>query len=245
MTRTDTDGVVDALVKTPAKELVARSSSVMQSMIPPSPAVVTDAIDHQTRRLRNSISHAYEVSPIHEYSDNVRDLLSSSVTINILAIILEAYGLRASILPNKLFLEIAPVPYIKSTKTPVYVPDLFQVLSTSFWAPLALWILTTLVTPALASYFINLPLKQLPGHNYGTRRASIKHSPQMQFDPFIFNLTKGLLAFLVFAGHLRLGIFQNYTIALVNNSIPGGYSGLLITSGLGAIVSLYAAVLKK
>lgn len=242
---TDSEGPLNALIKTPAKDVVRRSSAAVANMFPPSPAVVTDVIDHQTKRIRTSISHAYERSPIHEYSDHIRDLLSSSVTINVLAILLEAYGLRAEILPNKLLTELPTVPYLKATKTPVNVPDLFQLLSTSFWAPFTLWILTTLVSPAIISYFINLPLKQLPGHSYNTRRASIKHSPQMQFDPFIFNLAKGLMAFLVFAGHLRIGLFQNHTIALVNTSVPGGYSGMLLTAGLGAIVSLYEAVLKK
>lgn len=214
-------------------------------MFPPSPAVVTDAIDHQTRRIRSSISHAYDRSPIHEYSDHIRDLLSSSVTVNVLAILLEAYGLRAEILPNKLLTEIPAIPYLTATKTHVNVPDLFQLLSTSFWAPFILWVLTTLITPALIAYFINLPLKQLHGHSYNTRRASIRNTPQIQFDPFIFNLAKGLMAFLVFAGHLRLGIFQHYTIALVNTCVPGGYQGMLLTSALGAIVSLYEAVLKK
>lgn len=207
--------------------------------------MLADTIDVQTKRIRNSISHAYERSPIHEYSDQIRDMLSSSVTINILAILLEAYGLRTEILPNKLLAEVSPVAYLKSTKTKIYVPDLFQTLSTSFWAPFILWILTTIVTPALISYFINLPLKQLPGHSYNTRRASIKQSPRMQFDPFIFNLAKGLMAFLVFAGHFRVGLFQHYTVALVNDSVPGRYQGMLLTSGLGAIVSLYEAVLKK
>ncbi|EXJ82502.1 hypothetical protein A1O3_06315 [Capronia epimyces CBS 606.96] len=245
---TDTESpTVSSLIKAPAKE-IARRSSILTSQIPipPSPAVVTDAIDQQTRRLRLSISHAYDRTQIHEFADATRDLLSSPLTVTALAILLEAYGLRAQILPNKLLTEVPPIPYIKSTKTAISVPDLFLFLDSKFWAPFSLWTLTSFILPAFVSYFINLPLKAHPVHSHATRRATAEASAQAQFDPLIFNLAKGLIAYLVYAEHLNLGgLYQHFTIALVNESILGGWFAILISSGLGAIVSLYEAVLKK
>ncbi|EXJ90685.1 hypothetical protein A1O1_03789 [Capronia coronata CBS 617.96] len=238
---------VSALVKAPAKE-IARRSSILTSQIPmpPSPAVVTDAIDQQTRRIRSSIADAYDRTQIHEFADATRDLLSSPLTITALAILLEAYGLRAQILPNKLLTEIPPVPYIKSTKTPINVPDLFLLLDSKFWAPFSLWTLTSFILPALISYFINLPLKAHPIHSHATRRATAEASSQLQFDPFIFSLAKGLIAYLVYAQHFNFGgLYQHFTIATINESILGGWFALLISSGLGAAVSLYEAVLRK
>lgn len=232
-------------MKTPGKELSRKTSILAASIpLPPSPAVVTDAIDVQTRRIRSSISHAYERTQIQEYKDSARDLLSSTVTVNVLAMLVELYGLRSEILPNKLLAEIPPVPYVKSTKTPVNVPDLFLLLNQSFWAPFSLWILSTIALPALLSYFINLPLKQVTGQ--AGRRASMRSNPHVQFDPFVFNLAKGLIAYLVYGLHLGLvGLYQHFTVSLVNEAIPGGYHGILISSGIGAAVSLYEAMLKK
>lgn len=208
--------------------------------------MVTDAIDQQTRRIRTSISDAYERTQIREFADASRDLLSSPLTVTVAAILLEAYGLRAQILPNKVLTEIPPVPYVKSTKTPVSVPDLFLLLDSKFWAPFSLWALTSFILPAVISYFVNLPLKAHPSHSYSTRQAAHQSSTQMQFDPFIFSLAKGLIAYLVFAEHFTLGgLYQHFTIATVNESILGGYFAILISSGLGAAVSLYEAVLKK
>ena len=217
-----------------------------QIPLPPSPAVVTEAIDQQTRRIRTSISHAYDRTQIHEYSDSTRDLLSSSLTISILALLLEAYGLRPQILPNKILTEIPPNTNLTSTPTAIKVPDLFLLLDSKFWAPFSLWFLASLIIPAAVSYFINLPLKAHPSHTYSTRRATIEANSQLQFDPFVYSLTKGLLAYLIYANHFTLGgLFTHHTIATVNESLPGKYSSILITSGLGAAVSLYEAVLKK
>jgi len=216
-----------------------------QIPIPPSPAVVTDAIDQQTRRIRSSISHVYERSQIHEFADATRDILSSPLTVSVLAILLEAYGLRAAILPNKLLAQVPAVPYIKSTKTPIMVPDLFLLLDSKFWSPFSLWALTSFILPAIISYFINLPLKAHPTHSYSTRRAALQHNASMQFDPFVFNLAKGLIAYVVYAQHFNFGVYQHFTIALINASLLGGYFSIVIAAGIGAAMSLYEAVLKK
>lgn len=238
---------MSALVKTPAKE-VARRSSILAAQIPmpPSPAVVTNAIDQQTRRIRTSISQAYERTRVHEFSDSTRDLLSSPLTVIVLALLLEAYGLRAQILPNKVFAEIPPIPYISSSKTPISVPDLFLLLESKFWAPFSLWALTSMILPATTAYFINLPLKAHPSHSYSTRQAALQANTQMQFDPFIYSLAKGLISYLIYAQHFTLGgLYTNFTIATVNEAILGGWGALLVSSGLSAVVSMYEAVLKK
>lgn len=243
---TDTDAPGSSLIKTPGQELARRTSILAGNVpLPPSPAVVTDAIDQQTKRIRSSISHAYERTQIQQYSEHVRDALSSTVTINVLAILIEAYGLQQEILPKKAITEIGPIPYVKDTPTKIYATDLFMLLYQNFWAPFTLWLLSTLILPALTSYFINLPLKQLPSHS-PARRQSIKTNPHIQFDPFVFNVTKGLIVYCVYAHHFQLiELFQHATIATVNTSVPGGYQGMLVSSGLGAAFSLYEAVLKR
>ena len=245
--REEEQPLVNALVTLPAKE-VARRTSILASQIPipPSPAVVTDAIDRQTRQIRTSISQAYDRTQVHEFADYARELLSSPLTVTVLAILLEAYGLRAKILPNKTLTQIPAIPYFKSTPTPIMVPDLFLLLEAKFWAPFSLWSLTSLVLPAVVSYFVNLPLKAHPTHSYSTRQATLQAHSQMQFDPFIFSLAKGLVAYLVYANHFNLGgVFTHHTIATVDESILGGWFAIVLSSGLSAAVSLYEAILTK
>jgi len=246
--RAEAEGSFGALIKTPSKEVARKSSSFVDSIpLPPSPAVVTDAIDRQTSRIRNSISEVYKKSQITEYSDYAREILSSSLTINIIALVIEAYGLRKEILPSKAIGQIPAIKYIKATKTTVFVPDLFLLLSPSFWAPFSLWMLTSLVLPLIISYFINLPLKTHPTHNYSTRRAlAVKAAPEMQFDPFVYNVAKAFLTYVVYAEHFQMfGLFQNFTVATVNESVLGGWFGMMTGAGIGGLISLYEAVLKK
>lgn len=215
--------------------------------MPPSPAVVTDAIDRQTNRIRNSISRAYTRSGVHEYSETVREMLSSSAAVALLALALEGYGLRQEILPSKAIGELPAVPFMKTSKTTVYVPDLFLLLDKSFWSPFSLWMLTSVLLPLAVAYFINLPLKTHPTHNYSTRRAGrVKTAPEMQFDPFVFNVAKALLAYVVYAQHFQLfGLYQHFTVATVNESVIGGWFGMVTSATVAGLLSLYEAVLRK
>jgi hypothetical protein len=208
--------------------------------------VLTDAIDREVGRFRTSISEAYDKTQIHEYADAARDYLSSPLTVTFLALVLEAYGLRAQIMPNKLLTHLPAVKYVKSTPTPILVPDLFQLLEAKFWSPFSLWALTSIILPATVSYFINLPLKAHPSHNYSTRRATLQASTVMQFDPFVYSLAKALISYIVYAKHFTFGLpFTHFTIATVNESIIGGWASIILTSVLGAVLRMYEAVLRK
>lgn len=67
----------------------------------------------------------------------------------------------------------------------------------------------------------------------------------MQFDPFVFNIAKGLIAYLVYAQHLPFfGLYQHFTVATVNESVYGGYAGMITSAAIGAAVCLYEAALK-
>lgn len=232
------------MVKTPSRNSLSVPSSIP---LPPSPAAVTDAIDRQTTKIRKRVSGLYSESGIHETSESFRDLLSSSVAINIIAVIIEAYGLRQEVLPSGIAGYIPAIPYVKTDKTPVFLPNLFLLLEKSFWAPFSLWITTSLLLPLLCAYFINIPLKTSLSHHYGTRRAtSIQTAPSNQFDPIIYNISKALVAYVVYAQHSTLlGLFQHFTITTVNENIPGAYQGILTGAAVAGIIGIYEAVLKK
>lgn len=211
----------------------------------PSPRVVTDTIERTSRQISGSVRRAYESTHLTEYSDTLRDNLSTPSAVAFLAAVLEGYSLFSDIMPFKKMTDIRPIPYVKDTKTSVLLPNLFVVLEQGFWAPFTLWLLTSLILPAIVAYFINLPLKAHPGPQHGTRRASTQASaPSMQFDPFVFSIVKGLLAYIVYAQHFQFfGLYSNFAIATVNESIYGGYSGMLSSTGICAALALYDAVL--
>ena len=239
---------MSSLIKTPGRELARASASLAQSVpLPPSPAAVTDAIDRQTRKFSASVSGLYQRSQIHEYSDNVRDVLSNPLAINVIVLIVEAYDLRKKILPSVLALSIPAISHIKSHETKVYVPNLFLLLEKSFWAPFSVWSLTSVIFPLVVAYFINIPLKTMSGQGHSTRRASaIQNTPSLQFDPLVFNVAKALIAYLVFAKHFTfLGLFTPFNIVTVNEDVFGGYAGMITGAGIAGLISLYEAILKK
>ena len=219
---------------------------MIPSNFPPSPAVVADAFDRQQVRVRNSISELYEHTNISEYIDEARDLLSSPYAITVISMLTEAYGLRQDIFPWKSLYNAPALTYVKKSKTTIYGPDVFLLFNSSFLAPFTLWLLTSLLLPLTLSYCINIPLKAHPSHNYRTRKAATKAAPHMQFDPLIFNVAKALIAYIVYANNYPLfGLYSHFTVATVNESVLGGYAGLITSSAIGALVSLYEAILKK
>lgn len=219
---------------------------MIPSNFPPSPAVVADAFDRQQVRVRNSISELYEHTNISEYIDEARDLLSSPYAITVISMLVEAYGLRQDIFPWKSLYNAPALTYVKNSKTTIYGPDVFLLFNSSFLAPFTLWLLTSLLLPLTLSYCINIPLKAHPSHNYRTRKAATKAAPHMQFDPLIFNVAKALIAYIVYANNYPLfGLYSHFTVATVNESVLGGYAGLITSSAIGALVSLYEAILKK
>ena len=51
---------------------------------------------------------------------------------------------------------------------------------------------------------------------------------------------------MVYAQHFQMGgLFSHHTIATVNESIPGGYAGIVTGAGMGGLIALYEAVLMK
>ncbi len=232
------------MIKTPGRNSLSIPSSVR---LPPSPAAVTDAIDRQTTRIRKRVSGLYSETGIHETSESLRHLLSSPVAINIIALILEANGLRQKILQSGIIGFLPNLPYITNGKTPVYLPNLFLLLDMPFWAPFSLWVTTSLLLPLLCAYFINIPLKTSSKHHYGTRRATSNQiTSTNQFDPLVYNIAKALVAYIVYAHHSSiLGLFAVETIEIVTNNVLGGYQGMITGATAAGIMALYEAILKR
>ncbi len=209
--------------------------------LPPSPTVVADVIDRQTENLRSSVTKAWNKAGITEYAESTRDLLSTVASIESLALIIEAFGLRSEVLPMRYAFTIPSIRALRTSDLPVQIPDLFLLLTSAFWSPFSLWVTTSLFMPLAFAYFFNLTLTAKHGH------ANRSRNPQAaQFDPLTFNVAKALITWLVYSQGLNLGgLVSEESVLKVNASVPGGYQGMMIGAGIGALTSLYEAVLKR
>ncbi|KAI9835824.1 MAG: hypothetical protein M1838_005190 [Thelocarpon superellum] len=219
------------------------SLSVARSVpLPPSPAVVADAIDRRTAVLRNKVGNAWDQSGVTEQAEWLRSTLSSVASIENLVLAVEAYGLREEVLPSRYAFTIPAIALLRTPAWPVFLPDLFLLLTSSLWSPVTLWLATSLTLPLAAAFFINLTLKHKPS-GLSTRA----HAKTAQtFDPLTFNVVKALVAFVVYSQDVKFGGWlSDDSVDRVRGAVPGGAEGIIIGAAIGVLTSLYDAVLKK
>lgn len=229
---------VKDLVKTPSRAISQRAVR-----LPPSPAVVSDTVERTANQIRARLGTYYDQSGITETHDVTREFLSRSLVIHWIPVFVEAFALRAQILPSKPAGKIPSFPYVNNDEVTVFVPDLFLLLTQRFWAPFSLWAATSLVVPLTAAYFFNLSLYTQPSGRSTRRSASASAG---QYDPIVYSITKALVSYLVYAQHwIPGGLYQNHTISTVNESVYGGYQGLITAAAVSGIVSLYDTILSK
>ncbi|PLB42678.1 uncharacterized protein BDW47DRAFT_3409 [Aspergillus candidus] len=221
-----------SLSRTPARDLVT-----VQPPLPPSPAIVTDAIDRQTAEIRRSISEAWTGSGVEERSSALRATLSSAKAIQVIALLLEAASLVHELLPLRYLTTIPAVQALHTPAYPIKVPDLFVLVDGVFWAPISLWLLTSLVLPLLASYFFNFRL------NSASRG---KGGGASSFDPLSFNLVKALVSYFVYGRDFDFfGAYVFSTVHKVDMAVPGQWRGTVAGAVIGIVGTLYEEILRR
>ncbi|KKZ61317.1 hypothetical protein EMCG_04034 [[Emmonsia] crescens] len=245
------DSDTSASKSSPASRTPARRSLPFSSL-PPSPAVITDAIDRQTTKARQSMSEAWDASGLTERSDALRSCLSSVRAIETITLVLELYGLLTDIVPVRYLTTFPAVSTIGTPDYAIRVPDLFVMLDASFWGPFSLWLTTSIFLPSLLAYFFNLSLKisQQGSHAYGTRRTTTTAAARLagtgSLDPLVYNVSKALVSYLVYTNNFTFwDMYRRMTVMTVSGSVPGGLPGLLTGSAIGTLGSLYEAILRR
>jgi len=203
--------------RTPARAL----SMASRVPLPPSPAVLANKIDAQTSSMRTSISDYISTSRLPGTLDTVRANLSTVTSIELLTLFVEVAGLRREVLPLRYLTTLPAIPAIGTNELSIKIPDLFALLTTAFWGPVGLWLITSVALPLIGAYFINLK-----GEGY---------------DAVSFNATKALIAWIVY---VRNGV-RGESKAVVEKGVPGGSTGMFIGAGVGGLAALYDAVLKR
>ncbi|PYH88696.1 hypothetical protein BO71DRAFT_413900 [Aspergillus ellipticus CBS 707.79] len=233
--------------RTPGQALLSVQPPTVQSLsatLPPSPAVVTDAIDRQTAVWGKVISEAWSGSGVQERSDSLRSNLSSVKSVSVLLVVLEAISLVRVLFPLRfvatLDLKTAYIPAV-----PLKVPDVFVLVESAFWAPLSLWLLTNLALPLTVGYFFNISLQSArpSGPASNTRRSRAIHT---SFDPLSYHIAKALVTYVVYgSGFTFWNVYAPNTLEIVDKAVLGRWPGTLTGSAIGVIATLYEAILRK
>lgn len=231
---------------------LSQQISPSQVDLPASPAQLAEVADQSFQAAKTKATEIWEKTRIEETIEILRENASSVVFIQLLVLNIEAAGLAWNTLTTTYAFSSPTVGSLASR--PIYLPDLWILLSSDFWAPATLWSLTNWALPLLVSYFFNLTLRSNTRHKSTTKQYTI--------DPLTFNIARALLAYnaysfpiadVALAGEPGIfvgrkpgwGPFAEYTVQTVRQNVPGKYYGLQIGSVVGILYSLYDAALKK
>jgi len=169
-----------------------------------------------------------------------RELLSSVVGVETMVLLLEGFSLQRRMIPQRYAFDVPASTILNTSSHAVFLPDFFVLLTDVYWSTTLLWALSNFWIPLAASWLFNLTIRPVVRHGVTVSKA------RMEFDPLTFNVVKALMAWLVFSKGSRIyGLFSSSTVDLVNQSMPGGYAGVLIGSFIGMLASLYDAAQRK
>ncbi|CAM1501090.1 Fc.00g102520.m01.CDS01 [Cosmosporella sp. VM-42] len=237
-----------ALIPTPNRSLVqtpGRSLSQVAARIPlpATPADVANAVDRSAVAIRQRASSIYQESGITEASNATRDALSTVTSVLFCVAAFELYHIRPEVLGSIFAFTIPAISFLGTPDYPVYLPDMFLLLTSSFWSPALTWAFTSFILPSFAGYFFNLNASRNPPAVRGRPRAN---SAEYVVDPLTFSIVKALVSYVVYAqGVTFSGLLSDTSIERLNGAVYGGYKGMLVGTAITGLVSIYDAVLKK
>ncbi|OTA95035.1 hypothetical protein M434DRAFT_231019 [Hypoxylon sp. CO27-5] len=230
-----------AVARTPGRAL----SLASRIPLPATPADVAEAVDRSTVAVRTRVVSLYRESGITEVTHATRESLSTVTSVLFAISAFELYFLRPEILADRYAFTIPAISFLGTKDFPVFVPDMFLLLTSSFWSPALLWAFTSAILPSIAGYFINLSINS-PHHGRVTRRSSFHAQDAVVVDPLSFSIAKALISYVVYGEGITFGGWIDETsIARINTAIYGGYKGILVGTAITGILSIYDAVLKK
>ncbi|ATY62536.1 hypothetical protein A9K55_008312 [Cordyceps militaris] len=226
------------VLRTPARSLSQVASRVA---LPASPADIAFAVDRSTIAVRKRVASIYQESGITEASNATRETLSTVTSVLFSVAAFELYYIRPAILANRFAFTIPAVSAIGTSEYNVYLPDMFLLLTSSFWSPALTWVFTAIFLPSLFGYFFNISANS----NSGPRTRARAHNETV-VDPLTFSIAKALLSYVVYAqGVTFCGILSKFSVARLNNAVYGGYQGILVGTAITGLVAIYDAALKK
>lgn len=223
----------------PTRNLVAEALN-----LPASPAVLAQAVENTSVVIHERVSSLIEETGLQEKTDTLRSAMSTIHSIILFIAATELVQIRSAVLPAKHAFTIPPVWWLGlAHDTPVNLPDIFLVLTSSFWSPVLAWAMTAYAVPALFGYFFNLTSGRTVVDQHGQK---VVKPPYYTVDPLTFSITKAILSYLVYGQHLSVGSWPDPdSIRRLRESLFGGTSGVLVGTSVTALLSIYDAILRK
>jgi hypothetical protein len=219
-----------------SSSLVSRSPAALQRFaasvrLPSSPAV-NRAVAAPRAWVSRQYNSAVKKSGLAKKLPLWRQELSSVESIHLLLLIFEAAGLSRATMPLSLSLTIPRIKAAGFNGFVVPLPDITTILTSRFWAPTTLWVLTSVFLPTLFAYVFNL--------TYANPKPKRRTNPQKELDPLTFSIVKALLAYLVYSPGAAFSFgFSVATVDTVQDHVFGGYVTMLIGAAIGVLTSLY------
>lgn len=234
-----TQAATNALVQTPGRAL----SLASRIPLPATPAEVVHAVDRGTIAVRERVSSLYEESGITETTEKVQESLSSVYSILLAIQAFELYFLRKEVLADRYAFTIPAIKLLGTNDHPIQIPDMFLLLTSSFWSPVLLYVATSVIIPSVFGYFFNLSAANRSHPGRGRARAS---QPDYTIDPLTFSIVKALITFVVYNQGVTFGgLVNELSVARINSALYGGWKGVISGAAITGITAIYDAVLKK
>lgn len=235
-------GRSSALIRTPGRALSLAASRIA---LPASPADVAQAVDRSALAVRERVVSIYADSGITEVTQATRESLSTVYAIALLVSAFEWFNLRAEVLPARYAFSIPAIRVLGTSAYPVSLPDVFLLLTTSFWSPVALFFLISIAVPSFVGYFFNLSAAS-GSHHTGRGRSRPFSNAEYAVDPLTFSVAKAILVYVIQAQGVGLcGWIDQLAVARINSALYGGWQGAITGAAVTGLASLYDAVLRK
>jgi len=242
-----------ALAQTPGRALSLASRI---TNLPATPADVAQAVESGTVAVRERVSTLYKHSGIVEATETTREWLSTVHSVVSAIALFELYKLRQEILPDRYAFTIPAIRALHTSDYPVHLPDMFALVTASFWGPAITWAVTSVLLPSLAGYFFNLSLgaaAQRAGavRQFGSGRRSGSGSVppgQVEYvvDPVMFSIAKAVVTYVVYAQGVTFGgLISPESVARINSALYSGWRGVLVGTAVSGLTAVYDAVLRK
>lgn len=213
--------------------------------LPPSPAVVVDAIENRTNAIKDGAMKAVEGISIQEKAIGLRDRLSNVVSVNAVTLTYEAAFLLYRLIPFVYLVEIPAIPAINTAPHSVLLPDLFVILTAGFWGPFLAWLTTAILVPLGNAYFFNLTATAANVARSKPYDPTISTAPEgYKTDPLTFAVTKALVAYLVhYKGFNFMGLLGGESLKIVEAGV--GRETQIIGAGIAGLAAVWESILRR
>ena len=224
----------NALSKTPR----SLQKLAAQMPLPSSPQAVTNLIERSSTRLTTTVGNAFEKSGIPDATEATRAQASSVQSVTALFTIFEAAAINWALIPWRAAFDLplpvlGPLLFDESFVT-IKFPDLFVLLTAKFWKPFTLWAVLGMIAPLFFGWLFNF-----------STHASASRKYRYAIDPVVFNATKGMGAWLVWAKRWTAnGWVEPAASGAVDGSLKGGWMGLVVASAVGVGTGVWEGVLR-